>query len=468
MTFEQLIEQLTNKRALLDAQHSALQSEGTSIINAAKTTQRSLTAEENQRALAIVAERTSIRSQLVDLDAQLQLIRDEQAADSAATRAAQERRPGATLPAGGVSRGQANVTERDERDRWVFADSDERAALRPDEQLREHPLFERMQQQRRGEDYMLDRYANLGQLIRTLTTTGTSANVPTIWAADFIDLARNTAAVGRAGASVIPMAAKTVNIARITGDATAAFRLEGGTIAASDPTLDQVILDAKSLSAYVKVTREWMQDADNAEHIVVQALAEALALKIDEVALYGGIVSGDASGKNLPVPPNPRGVLAALSALLPANVLGNATNGTAQTAGNYWGEILDTIYQVRNSNEIPNALIWAIKAEQQYAKATDTTGQPLRIPPAIEGLSRLATKQIPTYTKGTMAARATDVFAGDWSNLLIGERLDLTIEINTQMFADTGHLAVFAHWRGDIQPARPASFAVYRALQGAA
>lgn len=77
--------------------------------------------------------------------------------------------------------------------------------------------------------------------------------------------------------------------------------------------------------------------------IVAYAISKAMAQRLDLVALYGGITSG-AGTINLPVPPNPRGVLAALNAVLPGNVLGAAANGTAQTAATYFGEVLDTIY----------------------------------------------------------------------------------------------------------------------------
>lgn len=467
MTFDELIAQQTAQRASLDALLDAKATEMQRILDAAAAeNKRNLTTAEDARVLTLVGERAALRSQAETLDTQITALRADQAADQRATERAQTSH---LTPIGRELLDHLGSGEqRTAADAWVYAGTEERAALRPGEQLREHPAFARIQAKRHGEDHMLDRYSGLGQMIRTISTSGTTANVPTLWASDFIDLARNTAAVGKAGASIIPMEAKQVNIARITGDATAAFRDEGGTITASDPTLDQVQLIAKNLSAYVKVTREWMQDADDAESVIVNALAAAMGLKIDEVALYGGIITGDASGKNLPTPPNPRGVLAALNAVLPANVLGNATNGTVQTAGAFWGEILDAVYQVRNSNEVPNALIWAIKAEQQYAKATDTTGQPLNVPPSLSDIARYATKQIPSYTKGTMASRATDVFVGDWSQLLIGERLDLTIEINRELFAESGHLAIFAHWRGDVQPARPAAFAAYRAIQGAA
>lgn len=309
-------------------------------------------------------------------------------------------------------------------------------------------------------------HGNLANQLRALTLTGGAAVVPQVWAAQLIDLARNKSAVLQAGAQIVPMDAGVVKIGRLSGDPTAAFRTEGSLITPSDPTLDNVTLTAQDMSCLVIGSLEWFQDAANADAIVKNAIAQAMASKLDQVALYGGIVAG-AGSINLPTPPNPRGVLAALNATLAGNVLGGAANGTTQTAATYFNEVLDVIYKVKYGNEEPNALIWNPKLARQYAGANDTTGQPLRLPADVEGITRYTTNQVPSYTQGTMTGRATDIFAGDWTQLLIGQRLAITIQVLTERYADYGQIGIVAHWRGDVAPARPAAFAVYRAIQGA-
>jgi HK97 family phage major capsid protein len=454
-TFAQLLAQLNNERSAAQASFVALDTEARGILAVADgANRRNLTDAENARCLAIVSERSALRSRITGLDQQIADVTAERDADDAATRAAQESHP-VNMRAGAPARSGE----------WINADTGERAAVRSDESLASHPAFERFN--RRGDDAIIGQYGTLGQMIRSLTTTGASAIVPTMWAGEFIDRVRNKAAVIQAGASVIPMPAKTINIGRLTGDPTVAFRAEGGQIASADPTFDNVTLTAKSLDGFVKVSREWLQDAENGDELVENALADSLALKIDQVALYGGITSG-AGAISLATPPNPRGVLATLQAVLAGNVLGGATDGTALTSTAVWNEIIDTIFKVRDGNEEPNAAIWSTKLARQFAKAYDTTGQPIRMPAAVEELERYVSNQIPSYTQGTMTNVATDVFVGDWDKLLIGERLSLEIELNTQLYAETGEVGIFIHWRGDIAPARPSAFAVYRALGGAA
>ncbi|WP_160142444.1 phage major capsid protein [Arthrobacter sp. SLBN-100] len=347
---------------------------------------------------------------------------------------------------------------------FVYEATGERAAVRRDESFRSHPLVSAHREP--NEDHAVNQYGDLGNMIRALSTTGGSAVVPTIWAGQLIDLARNKSAVMQAGASIVPMDAGVVKIGRLSGDPSAAFRAEASVITPSDPTFDNVTLTATTMSSLVIGSLEWFQDADNADQIVKDAISQAMAQRLDLAALYGGITSG-AGTINLPTPPNPRGVLAALNAVLPASVLGGVANGTAQTAGSYFAEVLDTIYRVRYLNEEPTALIWNAKLARQYAGANDTTGQPLRLPADVEGLPRLMTNQVPSYTQGTMTNRASDLFVGDWNQLLIGQRLPITIQVLTEKYADTGQIGIVAHWRGDVQPARPAAFAVYRGIQGA-
>lgn len=352
---------------------------------------------------------------------------------------------------------------------WRNLNTGERAALKPGERMSEHPVYGRVLETQSG-DHAMANYGTLGTMIRALATGGVgSALIPTPWSAQVIDLARESSAVGRAGATIIPMDnGGTLDIGRKTGNPSAAFRAENTGPTPSDPTFDKITLTARTVQAQVVGSIEFFQDAPNADQLVTQALAEAIADEIDRAALYGGIETG-AGSINLPTPPNPRGVLAALSAVLPANVLGSAaTNGTTPTvAGGFWSEVLDAMYTVLDGNEVPNALMQSAKLARQYAKAVDSTGQPLRTPEALAELKQLIVNKIPTYTKGTLDT-ATDLFIGQWSQLLIGQRLDIMIQPLPQLYAGSGQTGVLATWRGDIQLARPSAFAVHRALAGAA
>lgn len=105
MDFERLLAQLNAQRASQQARFDALDTEGRGILDgAANDNQRNLTDAENERALAIVGERATLRSQIAATDAQIAEVTAERDADAEATRAAQQRTstgagaPGYTQP----------------------------------------------------------------------------------------------------------------------------------------------------------------------------------------------------------------------------------------------------------------------------------------------------------------------------------------------------------------------------------
>lgn len=435
-------------------------------INAAATELADLRTQPHTDA-ARIAELTN-EQDTANVEAQraqrdLEYLERELADEQRLERAAQESHPSAdrqhpsTNPA--ASRGR-EITAGD----YIDLATNERAAVRREESVRQHPAFERSAKPEH-DDIRL-RYGSFGHFVRAMSTSTGGAIVPTDWQGELIDRARNASTVFRAGATLVPMSAATVKIGRLTGDPTPAWRAENSTITPSDVTLDNITLSAKQMAAQVIGSREWFQDADDAEEIVYNAIAEQMGLNLDLAALYGSITTG-AGAINLPTPPSPRGILGALNANRPGNVLGGATDGTTQTALTFWNELIDLVYKVREGNEEPNAIIMNSRLAQVYAKAYDSTGQPLRAPEEYTALQRFITNQIPSYTQGTMTNVATDVFTGDFSKLLIGQRLDMEIMKLTERYADTGQVGIVAHWRGDIQLARESAFAVYRAIKGA-
>ena len=346
------------------------------------------------------------------------------------------------------------------------------AAVTRGQRFADHPVVvEAAAQRATADQHVTGTHGSFGNLIRSMSTTSGSAVVPQIWAADIIDRARNLAAVTRAGAQIVPMDAKIVNIGRLTTDPTAAFRTEGSTVTASDPVFDNVTLTAKTLSALVVGSMEWFQDAPNVDQIVTEAIAKTIALTLDQQALFGGVTTGAETGATafnttFPSPPNPTGVLATLLASASSSVLGSATNGTTQTAATFWNEILDTIFQPRLFNEVPNAMLWSPTMAKLYAKTYDTTNQPMRQPPDVEQMTKFATAQIPaSFTQGTSTTNMSDVFVGDWAQLIIGQRLDLSVQTLVERYAELGQVGIIAHWRGDVALARPRAFAAYRYLK---
>ncbi|MEW1807923.1 phage major capsid protein [Pseudarthrobacter sp. NPDC080039] len=354
------------------------------------------------------------------------------------------------------------------KSRFVLRDRpDVPASVDRGQRFADHPIAREFAAARAANDATVKGVygGSLAQMVRTVTDSGTSAIVPTDWSNDLIDLARNYSAVMKAGATLVPMSANVVNIGRITGDPTSAFRAEGSAITASDPSLDNVQLQAKTMSCMVVTTMEFLQDSINGEEMIVNEIAKSMALRLDYLALYGGIVTTNSwAGINEPVVPGPRGIAATLLALRPANVLGTGNaNGTPPTRYN---ELIDLVGACADLNESPNSLLYPSRLWRAYAKMTDAQNRPLNVPPALENLPFVITNQVKSgYALGT-ATTAADAFTGDFSQLLVGQRLDFTLQRADQRYIDAGQVAFICHWRGDFGIARSSAFAVYKGLIG--
>lgn len=434
---------------LIKAKRSENEERMRAILDTAEGEQRTLTPAESKEFEELSSAMDSLRSQ----------------AGKLAERERRSQEVGDALERSGVTGEHGNGSGQEKRTEpggFVRRGSSVPATLRSSQAFKDHPVV-RSATNAAHEASTEAQYGSLGAMVRALSTTGSSATIPETWHSQLIDLARNESTVLKAGAQIVPMESKTVHIARLLTDPSSNFRAEASAITESTPTYDNVILEARTQSAFVKVSMEWLQDSIGSDLLLETALAKAVAEKIDLVALYGGITAGTGS-INLPVPVNPRGILAALEAQRPANVLGDAADGTAQTPATFYGEILDTIYTVKDGNEKPGTMLWNTKLSRQYAKATSADYQPLNAPAAVTELATIESNQIPTYTRGTMTA-ATDLFVGDFSQLLIGQRLAMSLRIDNSLYAETGEIGIFVHWRGDVQPARPSAFSVYRALQ---
>jgi len=267
--------------------------------------------------------------------------------------------------------------------------------------------------------------------------------VPTILSAQLVDLARNQTRVIQAGAKVVPMANKTVNVAKWVTDPAAAWHTENAAITPSDATIGTVQLDAKALAGITVVSRELLEDADNVEEELRQAFAAQFSLKVDAAALYG---TGTA--------PEPRGVKNTTGI---TTVALGGVNGS--TPANY-DFLADAIGTLADNNETANAAILSPRSARTLGKLKDTTGQPLMRPSYLDGLPMFVTNQIgTTFTVGT-STDTSDVFVADWSQLFVGVRTELQIGVLTERYADNGQIGFVSWWRGDVVVARAKAFHV--------
>lgn len=287
--------------------------------------------------------------------------------------------------------------------------------------------------------------------IRNALSEGTDSaggyTVPRGLLAEVFDTLRAKSAAITAGALTLPLDTNLNTIVRVASDPVAGWRLENGLIAESDPTLDGVILQPRSMAVMVKISRELLTDSLNMENVLTTVFAGTAAAELDRVCFMG---SGTA--------PEPRGIINQAG----INVVSMGTNGAAIT--NYT-QVLDALYQMQLANASdPGAMVMHPRTARVLNGFTDTTGQPLMPPPALSDVQRLATTNIPiTQTQGT-ASNASSIFVGDFSQMIIGVRQELRIEILRERYAENHQYAFVMHLRADIALAQPKAFCVVKGI----
>jgi len=404
-----LLDQLRQRRDT--ARQSAEQ-----ILTRAADEQRDLTADE----LAEHRQHVTAEREAAD---EADRIRDEQIAELRATAA---RRTGPPAPRGPVLTREQNVED------WARTRS-----LIPDDQPLSFGRYLKGLATGNWDGAEHERALSEG------TATAGGHLVPTPLSARVIDLARNQTRVFQAGAITVPMTAQTLKLARLTGEGSPAWKAENATITAADMTFDSVTFTARTLVRLVTLSVELFEDADpSSEDVIARSFASQLALELDRVALRG-------SGTT----PEPRGVL---------NTSGITTTTHGANGANItnYDWFVDAAGAVLANNFDPNAHIVAPRTVTSLAKLKEATTNAYMAPP-VSLLPRLPTKQIPiNLTVGT-STDASEIYTGQWDQLMIGIRTSFSLQFLRERFlADNLQYAFLAYLRADVQLAQPAAFTV--------
>lgn len=281
-----------------------------------------------------------------------------------------------------------------------------------------------------------------------MSTTSDSSLVPTPLSAQVIDLARNKSRIFQAGATVFEMLSKTETIARVTGDPTAQWKPENASHTSSDVTTEPLTFTAKTLIASVKMSVELSEDAPNGTAVVENSIAEQLALEMDRVGLVG---SGDGA--------QPQGIF---------GYTGVQEHAVSAALANY--DPFSIAYQkILEANGMPTGIIYAPRTWGSLDRLKDKQDQPLTAPASYANLDKYQTNQVPIdLGEGDDESIA---FVGDFSQLMVGVRTSLRMEI-TRVASDSTNSAwedlqvwVRAYMRADFQLAKPDHFCVLTGIE---
>lgn len=243
--------------------------------------------------------------------------------------------------------------------------------------------------------------------------------VPELVSGYVIDLARNATCVMQAGAWTLPMDGPELTLVKIISDPTAYWVGEHVAISESDGSFAPIKLKAMVLGTLIRVSQALLEDAPSAGATIEKMMSAALALELDRVCLLGDGVNG------------PRG-------LWYCDDLNEYSMGANGAALSNYDPFSYAVQYVLEDNGTPTAAIMSPRTfgTLDRLKAA-TTNQPLVAPQSYQDLKKFYTNQIPVdQTQGSSDA-ASCAFVGDFKNIVVGMRKQLTIDISPHAGTDT-------------------------------
>ncbi len=265
---------------------------------------------------------------------------------------------------------------------------------------------------------------------------------PTNLLPQVIDKLRAKSVAFKAGAKTVVLNSDSTRIAKLSTDATVSWTPENATISDADPAFSAITFVPKKMTALIKISRELLEDSSNIKNSLEQAFTGAIAAELDRAILLGSGASNQPTGITLTT-----GV----------NSVSLGVNGAAITS---YDEIIDGIKLIRDDNfgGDMSGIVMAPRTWQTIAKFADTTNQPLRKPAAIEKIPMYTTSNMPiNETQGT-ASDASTIIVGDFSQVLVGIRSSLRIEVLKDLYSANYQYGFLAVMRVDIALAHPQAF----------
>lgn len=280
-------------------------------------------------------------------------------------------------------------------------------------------------------------------------TTGGFA-VPSVVMPGILEALVPASSLLSAGAGIIPLdnGAKSYTTAAINALPAAAWRLEAGNVAESEPTFRAVTAAPKSLAFFFKVSRELLADATNLNGALTVAIAQAFAKELDRAGLRG-------SGVN----PEPLGILGTAG----VSAVNNGANGAALAGYGNFFTATQTLLQA--NAPAPTAAIMSPRSLVKLGALVDSTGQPLRKPQMLEDLNLISTPAVPdNLTVGT-SADCSEIYVGDFSKVVFMLRENVSIQLAKELFATTGQVGFVCHVRADVAVLYPQALAVIKGVR---
>ena len=248
-----------------------------------------------------------------------------------------------------------------------------------------------------------------------------------------------------AGMSVLSQGAKNYRIAAMNTVPSAAWRLEAGAVATSDPVFRSVDVAPKSLAFQFKVSRELLADSANMQPTIMSAISQAFAKELDRVGLRG---TGTA--------PEPRGILNTVGIQSVTNGANGASLGTTA-----YSNLISSMQSILQGDApTPTASIMSPRSYATLAGLLATDNQPRMRPTVLDAWNYIATSQIPNNLTVGTSTDCSEMYVADFSNFVFFMREDMSIQMLNELYAGSGEIGFVCHMRVDTALLYPSAFSV--------
>ncbi len=262
--------------------------------------------------------------------------------------------------------------------------------------------------------------------------------VPRALGSYVIDLARNAMVTRQAGVQVLKLDTNDTRLPKLEKDAQPVWRAENALIPEDGITIGSNVFAPKSAAVLVKASWELMEDSAMFGQVLYSSLQQSGALELDRVVLRG---SGTGS--------EPQGIL---------NTAGVVKTGIAGVKLTY-DHLLDEQAALQGVNYTPTGVIYAPRSERQLSGIKGTDNHYVAPPPALVA-PRFPTAQVPTNLVSGTRTTDSEVYTGDFTNVIFGLRTDIKVIPLRERFAENGQVGFILWMRGDVQVVRPAAVRV--------
>jgi HK97 family phage major capsid protein len=274
-----------------------------------------------------------------------------------------------------------------------------------------------------------------------------AAVVPDVWAADFIDLLRANLVLP--DATIMPMSSVRYHMPVFAADVAPAYVAENAsTNLDGNPGFSPLIFDASG--AYIDVTlmsRQVLEDASQSSGLTTLlegTIARKYARLIENVALFGN---------------------AAVASLVPglAGESGVQHFAAESTLADY-DDFSKAVELVRNKNSEPSGIITNPSVAGTFERLKASTYAKYWTPPAsVAALWPPRTSTAMPNTETAAAAAETggalsSAFVGDFSNVVLGMRVELQVDVLKERYADQGQIGLVSYLRFCPRVVHPETF----------